>query len=302
MYKYKIYGLVIESEVEIMQLIKADDEDISDAVIRQESCRQEVEEYLEKKGATKKRYEIGLDYSCFENKGGFYVVSGGKEILFECREGYTPEMVTSWLTGFALSMLLLQMRILAIHCSAVSCGEKGAILIAGDPGAGKSSTTKKLLEKGLRLMADDVAALRLEDDKAVVYPAFPYQKLCRNEVENRNLDLNDLIYINEDKDKFLVPVKEEFEFSPQNLKCMVYLVVGNVDEVQVKKLTGISQLFGLKNNLFLHRLKGEWENSKEVGELCLKLAGLCPVYMIVRPANVDSQQKIADIVQGIIDQ
>ena len=302
MFKYKVYGLIIESEVEIMQLQKASEEAKVDAYIRQAACKGEVEEYLEKHGATERRYEIGLDYSCFENKGGFYVIREGKEISFECRKDYTPDMVTGWLTGFALAMLLLQRRILAIHCSAINCGGDGAFLIAGNPGAGKSSNTRKLMERGFKLMADDVAAVKLEEDGAIVFPAFPYQKLCRNEVESRKLDQQELIYINEDKDKFLVPVKENFADEPAKLKFMIYLMVGDVTEVTVKKLSGISQLIGFKNNLFLHRLSGEWENSKEVGELCLKCAGLCPVYMIARPKEGDSQEKIADIIQGIIDQ
>lgn len=301
MYKYKVYGLTIESEVEIMQLQKASEDARADVCIRQADCKDEVEKFLKENDATARRYEIGLEYSCFENKGGYYVIREGKEISFECRNDYTPDMVTPWLTGFALAMLLLQRKILAIHCSAISCGA-GAFLVAGNPGAGKSSNTRKLIERGFKFMADDVAAVKLEDEVAFVFPAFPYQKLCRNEVDSRKLDLKELIYINEDKDKFLVPAKEHFADEPQKLKFMIYLMVGDVPEVTVNKLTGISQLIGFKNNLFLHKLPGDWEKTKEVGELCLKCAGLCPVYLIVRPREGDSQEKIADIIQGIIDQ
>lgn len=294
MYRYRIYGLVIESDVEIMQLLKAKDSSFADVYIKQDSCKDEVVGYLEKMGATRKRYEIGLEYSCFENKGGFYVIRNGKEIHYECRDGYTPTMLTSWLTGFALSMLLLQRRCLAIHCSAVAYANE-AVLIAGEPGAGKSSVTRKLLDRGYKLMADDVAVLEENESKAFIFPAFPYQKLCRNEVENRKLDLDELIYINEDKDKFLVPA-DSFESEEKELKCMFFLMVGDVKEVVVEKLSGIRQLIAFKNNLFLHKLPGAWENSKEIGELCLKAAGQCPIYLVVRPFEGDSKEKIADII------
>jgi len=259
MKRYSLYGLVIETEVEFLQLTKVNEDDMSpaDVIIRQDKCADEVIDYLTKVDALECQYEIGLEYSCFMNKGGYYVIKGGREIIFETKEGYTPENLSSWLLGYAFAMLLLERRTLAIHCSAV-CQDReseddGAILIAGEPGAGKSSLTKKLLEEGYKIMADDVAAVRLEDE-VNVYPAFPYQKLVRNEVEKRGLNKDELIYINEDKDKFLVPVGNAFCAEPRKIKFMVFIVVADVTEVQVKKLSGIEQLMAFRTNLFLHRL------------------------------------------------
>ncbi|WP_026528480.1 hypothetical protein [Butyrivibrio sp. VCD2006] len=304
--RYMLYGLTIESEVEFRQLLKADDNSESDALadvfIRHGNCADEVIENLTMAGALEKKYEIGLEYSCFMNKGGYYVIRDGKEIIFEAKSGYNDETVSAWLLGFSMAMLLLQRKTLAIHCSAV-CGSadditEGAILISGEPGAGKSTLTKKLLEDGYNIMADDVAAVRCVDD-VMVYPAFPYQKLVRNEVEKRGLDKEKLIYINEDKDKFLVPVGDAFCAKPQRLKCMAFIVVADVQEVQLQKLSGLNQLMAVKQNLFLHRLSGEWENNKEVLQLCMSVAGKCPVYLIARPANVDSVEAIADIVKKL---
>ncbi len=303
MKRYILYGLIIESEVELMQLESADDRlESADVIIRQDDCSQEVLDYLKKAETGKRKYEIGLDYSCFWNIGGYYVIKEGKEIVFEPREGYAAQDLSAWLLGFAFAMLLLQKKTLAIHCSAVckenAAGEKEAFLVSGNSGAGKSTLTRKLLEDGYKLMADDVAAVRCEDS-AVVYPAFPYQKLCRNEVEGRGFDESELIYIDEDKDKFLVPVKELYEASSTKLKAMFFLNVTNCDSVQVKKLSGMEQYMALRHNIFLGVLKGPWLNYPEVIELSMKLAGNCPVYLISRPAKGDSVGEIADIVENL---
>lgn len=310
MFRYKIYGLVIDSEVEFMQLEKADDSSFADVIIRQDNCREEVVSYLLEKDATKRRYDIGLDFSCFENKGGYYSIRGGKEIVFECKEGYSPKTVSGWILGYSMAMILLQRRILAIHCSAVVIPDKtsdskefssgGAVLISGVSGAGKSSLTRKLLERGFHIMADDVAAVTFDGERDLVYPAFPYQKLCRNEVDSRKLDYEELIYIDEDKDKFLVPVGDVFVSSPQPLKLLIFLVPGDVEKVQVTKLTGFDQFIGIFNNQFLKVLKGPWENKPEVINLAMQLASKCPVYRIVRPVEGDSQDRIADEVEAII--
>lgn len=296
MFKYKIYGLVIETDVMFDQLVKADDTDNADVTIKAGSISSKVSEHLE--GAANSYYEIGFEESCFRNKGGYYVISRGKEIIYETKEGYTPEMVGPWLLGFAFAMLLLQRKTLAVHCSAIA-DKNGAFLISGVPGAGKSSLTRVLLERGYGIMADDVAAVRIEEDGANVYPAFPYQKLCRNEVEKRDMDQEELIYINEDKDKFLVSVKEAFVGDKRPLKYLIFIVISEKDKVEVHKLTGLNQLFALKENLFLTRLKGSWLNKKDLLDICLQVASGCPVYLIERPRGVDTLKEMADTVEKI---
>ncbi len=299
MEKYSLYGLTVESDVKLIQLMKIQENAIPDVYIKSGECAGEVMDYLEKSEALEKQYEIGMQYSCFMNKGGYYIIRDGKEIIYETKDGYSPEDLSPWLLGFSFAMLLLQRKTLAIHCSAV-CGSNndnsGAILIAGDPGAGKSSLTKKLMEDGYRIMADDVAAVRC-DDEARVYSAFPYQKLVRNEVDKRGLNKEELIYINEDKDKFLVPVGDAFCGEEQILRCMFYIVVADVPELQVKKLSGLEQLMAFRQNLFLHRLSGAWENNQEVLSLCLNITGKCPVYVLIRPRGVDSVAAMANIVE-----
>ena len=316
MNRYRIYGLIIETEATFIQLEKAgaDEGDAGNTIfIRQEKCADEVVSAVQKADAMKLKYVISSETSSFFNKGGYYMIRNGREIIFETKEGYTPSTVSAWLLGYCMAILLYERRTIAIHCSAVT-GKDGAFLISGEMGAGKSSLTRKMLERGFGIMADDVAAVRLSDKEGVsdqsgvhdsaaecayVYPAFPYQKLCRNEVESRNFDMDELIYIDETKDKFLVPVKDKFVSKPQKLQFMIYLLVGETEDVAVQKLSGLNQLMAIRRNVFLHRLTGDWENSREYGELCLKIASKCPVYMIVRPATGNSQDKIADIVEKI---
>ncbi len=293
MNKYKLYGLVIETEEEFFQLSKAGEEETADVTIRQDVISEKVLEYLKEKDALSCRYHIGFEYSCFFNKGGYYIIHDGKEIIFETEKGYDAKGVSNWLLGFAFAMLLLQRQTLAVHCSAVTDGKR-AFLISGASGAGKSTLTRRFLDNGYKLMADDVAAVRMVDDKAVVYPGFPYQKLCRNEVESRNFDMNELIYIDEDKDKFLVPVKELFFADALPLEGFIFLVAGDTKEVIVEQLRGMDQLFSIKNNLFLHKLPGSWETEKELIEQCLAIASKCRVYLAVRPFEGDSTKEIFD--------
>ena len=296
MYRYKIYGIILESEFELMLLVPADESDqMSDVItVREKDVEEEVLDFLKEADALKKHYEIDLKKSAMENIGGYYLITDS-QILVKLKEGYTYDTISSWILGYCLSMALLQKNILTIHCSAIT-NNAGAVLVSGTPGAGKSSLAGKLLEHGYKLLADDVAAIRFKDDKCLVYPAYPFQKLCSNEVEKRALDKSRLLYINEDKDKYLVPVDGIFEPTPHQLKAFFYIIKAPVEELTFKKLSGFECFMSIKENLFLHRLKGNWENTPEVISQCMKMASGCDVYLIIRPERKNTLDKICENV------
>lgn len=301
MYRYRIYGVIVESEFELKLLAPACENNSSQDVITiaERDVKEEVLSCLKAADALKKHYEISLEKSVMENIGGYYLIQNS-QILVKLKEGYTYETISAWILGFCLSMALLQKGILTIHCSAIAT-DSGAVLISGTPGAGKSSLAGKLLEHGYKLMADDVAAVSFTEDTCMVYPAFPFQKLCSNEVEKKALDKNKLIYINEDKDKYLVPVIDIFETTPQQLKAFFYIVKAPVEELLFKKLSGFDCFMSVKDNLFLHRLKGKWENTPEVINQCMKIASEGDVYLILRPDNKDTLNEICKKVMDLIN-
>ncbi|MBE5837317.1 hypothetical protein [Butyrivibrio sp.] len=301
MYKFEIYGLNINSDIEFEQLrpwCTGDRDAQNEIIVKKENIKDEVNLLLKD---TDMVYKITYEVSCFKNSRGYFLIKNGSEIYYEPRENKSVYELKTFILGYCISMVLLQRMIITIHCSAV-CPPKdspseGAFLIAGMPGAGKSTITRKLLEKGFLLMADDVAAIKKEED-ALVYPAFPYQKLCRNEVEKRHLDMRELVHVADDEDKFFVPVREAFESTPQRLKGMFILMITDGTDVEIQKLSGLSQFMTIRQNLFLHRLKGEWESKKELMELCMEVAKDCPVYVIARPDGIDTTD---DITHKIIE-
>ncbi len=293
MYRYRIYGEIVESEFELKLLVPARITDTArePITILERDVENEVLGILEASGAMEKHYQIGPEISAFTNIGGFFLIRNGKEILIKLKEGYTYDTVSAWILGFCLSMALLQRKSLTIHCSAIST-EKGAVLISGTPGAGKSSLAGKLLESGLKLMADDVAGISFDNNECMVQPAFPYQKLCSNEIDKKGLNKKTLVYINEDKDKYLVPVTNIFEYNPQKLRFFFFIIKIPTEKLSITKLTGFDCFLAIKENLFLHKLHGNWESSPEIINQCMKIAASCPVYLIARPENADTLDEI----------
>ena len=292
-YRYEIYGIILESDFQIRPLTHVPGENDGREVITvsEGDVEDEVMRILREAGAIERKYEIGTPVSAFFNRCGYYLIRDGREIIVKIREGYDYETISPWILGFSVSMALLQRKVMNIHCSAVVFDDK-AVLISGTPGAGKSSVARRLIESGYRLMADDVAAARIVGNDCMIYPAFPFQKLCSNEVKARGLNLEELIYINEDKDKYLVPVKDIFEASPKKLAYFFYIVKAPVEKLRFEKLTGFDCFLTIRNNLFLHRLTGSWETDPEVINLCMAIASKCSIYIIVRPEDQDTLEEI----------
>jgi hypothetical protein len=92
--------------------------------------------------------------------------------------GQTLEDLTAYLYGPVLGFLLRARGRLAMHASCVRIGD-GTVLLAGPPGAGKSTTAAALATRGLTVVSDDLTALSLDDgdDAPRAWPAFDHLRL-----------------------------------------------------------------------------------------------------------------------------
>nr|WP_034908800.1 hypothetical protein [[Eubacterium] cellulosolvens] len=230
------------------------------------------------------QYGIGRERSWLVNRTGEFLIRSGREIFYHAHEDANIWYLRSYLLGFVMAMLLHQRSMFAVHCSAV-IHEGEATLITGESGSGKSTLTARFLQHGAKLAADDIAAVKLTEEGSICYPAFPFQKLVRDAALAQGYQLDELLYINEVKDKFLVPMKEKFEASPCPVNRMIYLSPAPVSEIQVRQLRGMEQLFVFRNSQFLHSLPGEWEREEEFLQLSLKTAASFPIYLVLRPQD-----------------
>ncbi|SFC34906.1 hypothetical protein [Butyrivibrio sp. YAB3001] len=297
MHKYLVYGLVVQSQQEIPQLVRTDSGNI-DVNIFEEDVTEEVNRLIEDNGSLHREYYITKKFTAFSCEYGFFLIQNGNEIKYKRSEDHSFMETVTFILGYCFSIILFQRNIMAIHCSVVS-NDKGAILISGNSGAGKSTVTRNFLEKGYRFMADDVAAVTIANNKPLVYHTFPYQKLCFNEIEKRNINVSEIININEERDKYLVPVKHDFEKHPQFIRFLVVITTGDVKDIVMEKLTGFEHFVLLRSNLFIHPLKGGWENEKEFTRMCLLVSSLLPVYLIIRPRERDTIEEVTGMIEKL---
>jgi hypothetical protein len=92
--------------------------------------------------------------------------------------GQTLEDLAAYLYGPVLGFLLRAWGRLAVHASCVRIGD-GAVLLAGPPGAGKSTTAAALAMRGFPVLSDDLTALERDDrgGPPLAWPAFDHLRL-----------------------------------------------------------------------------------------------------------------------------
>jgi hypothetical protein len=92
--------------------------------------------------------------------------------------GQTLEDLTAYLYGPVLGYVLRAWGRVAMHASCVRICD-GAVLLAGSPGAGKSTTAAALAMRGLTVVSDDLTALALDDADGPpsAWPAFDHLRL-----------------------------------------------------------------------------------------------------------------------------
>lgn len=292
MYYYKLYGQIIESDVSFRQLVPSDDHNASITI-----HSGTIPDDIKNKENT---CEFGGSHSWLSNRTCYLVIKNGNEIIYELKPGKSHAYMLAFILGYGIAMLHMQRGEISIHCSALSINDK-AILVAGKSGSGKSTVTTALLAKGCKLMADDMAVVEASDSAAIAYPGFPYQKLCRDAALTNGYDLNQLIYIDEDKDKYLIPFEDDFSTSGKEIAAM-FILLGEVnsEEVVTQQIKGVAKIPALADNLFLKALMKEERFKGICGQNCVKAADKFPIYAIGRPAGVNTVDSISNYILDML--
>lgn len=292
MYFYKVYGLIFKSNIEMPQLLEAEHTFCADADITVGEVSGEIKEK-----ALRIAGEDTGEAVWFHNKKGYFYATAS-EIVVEPKPDQDMHDIIPFIQGYCFAMLFRKRGLHAVHCSALR-GEKGAVLIAGYSGSGKSTISDRLLQEGYRLMADDVAVLRVEDEKVMVYPAFPVRKMCRDALERENYDTSTLEYIDEERDKFAIRCDEEFDENPAELYRMIILKKKKSGDVKVKHPIAGDALEEFIESLFL---MGTFEYLKFPPEQLLSALDVVShtegIYTVSRPLGVDTLERVyAEVIK-----
>lgn len=184
-WRFPIYGLVVEANVPLLGVPLAvvdEPPDVRVTLVGDESRMPDPDAArriwytspdVDAAGAPGLTVWRGADY-CFDYGEGarFTIAADGSTIEASWRPPLTEADAVSFVLGPLLAFALRLRGVVPLHASGVVVNGE-AVLFAGPPGAGKSSTVAALGVLGHQVLSDDVVPLGLRGDQLVASPGFP---------------------------------------------------------------------------------------------------------------------------------
>lgn len=297
-YLYRVYGMNIESNIEIKEFIK-------------------VHEFNDKSIVKINKCEIGKEIkdkisdgicSMFSKKEiwfnvkniAIYQMLNGNTINFEVYENADIDVVQLYLTCSCLGFIMIQREKIALHGGTVIIDGK-AIIITGERGAGKSTLTTALRQRGFKFLSDDVAAIS-EYEPLKIQHGFPYEKLCADAMNKFNYNKkNYKSFMGDEQIKYLVPAIDDFCLNDLPLSCVIELEEGDTSTVQIEEVKGIEKL----NNIIKSIYRGEYLEyihgiSLNYMKKCISISKYVKYYKITRPRNEFTVYDQMELVESVV--
>jgi hypothetical protein len=280
LYRYRAFGLNIESEVFLPELEAG--EGIPDARIVLGETPGEIPEAVVKR----ERYQSAPGKFLLKvPQVGAYCVTGGEQIIVEPDPSAEAAEVRLFLLGTALGVLLMQRSVLPIHGSALAFGKQG-VIFTGLSGAGKSTLLSAFRKRGVTFLTDDITGVTTDEQGMPwIQSGYPQQKLWRDSMECMGLDVTGCSKIMSKLDKFAIAANKEFCRTPARLAVICELRMENRPGVALIRLAGPDKLAVLLRHTYRQSLLAGLGLKEDNFTRCAEVAKQIAVYRMLRPAE-----------------
>jgi hypothetical protein len=248
---YTAYGLTIESPLFLPELILTDAPPQSAPDIQ--IAYGEVPTELEQPEARGVIYQARPNQFLLKiDTIARYLVLDGQKIVIAPAPECHDNTLRLFLLGSVLAALLHQRGLLVLHGSAIAT-PAGAVIFAGLSGVGKSTLAAAFHERGYPVLADDICAVRLDEQgMPLVYPAFPQLKLWADTLDTLGQNTDELRKVRPELEKYALPLTEAFIHTPLPIYAVYHLVQHNKPDFLVEHLQQMKKFQTLSNNTYRH--------------------------------------------------
>ena len=289
MKKYIVYGLNVESEIDLPGFNQT--EDAANIKVQFGLVPDHIENF-KAKGAC---YEAKPNEFLLKvlNVGKFFI-SNANNICIEPAEGADNDSIRLFLLGSAFGALFHQLQLLPLHASVVNVNGQ-AILFSGISGVGKSTLAAAFTSKGFETISDDIALVSIQNSIPVVVPGPAHLKLWSDSLKSLGMNSKKGDKVRKELEKYFVPTE------PTSDKCIplkkVYILnVRNNSDIETIPINGMEKFTLLRNHTYrINFVKGLGvENNHFV--ITSQLAGLIEINRLFRGMKGFETDKIISLI------
>lgn len=291
---YKVYGLIVESNIEIPELLSIDkNENKVDIKIKKDIIPKDVIEKIPSYSWFK--YDVDSMVFTVKNIGSFYIYDG-KNIIVQPSENADNQGIKTFILGTSFGMILLQRNKVAIHGGAILIGEN-AIILTGQSGAGKSTLTNAFRQYKYPFMADDVSSTIELQDVIFIEPAYPQQKICRDAMEKMGYRIDDFKLIDEDREKYVIPTHESFVKEKRKLQAIFEIEPYDGEVVKIEEISGGEKMKTILRNIYRIEIIAPHGIPPAYFKKVINIAKNTLVLRIKRPKNQFSVDRQIELIE-----
>jgi hypothetical protein len=247
----------------------------------------------------------GAIYMRWANLFEFVVAANGRRVKCTKLSEATIESFEAYLITFAISAALIQQGEEPLHSTVVAT-DRGVVGLLGPSGAGKSTLAAFLIERGGRLVTDDMLRLEFRGGVAMAFPGQSRLKLLKDSAEKILKRSENCGQFNRITEKFifqLAPVA--MRDYPQSLSALFYLEAPpkhiDPNSISIERLSGVSLFKAIAESTMESRLDATDRLERQF-HFAERIANTIPLYKLVYRRDYDLLDKVADLIDKTISQ
>jgi len=277
---YRLFGLVLRSEIELPEL---------DPVREGARAKADITILIDRlpaiEGERHDGFAIAKEGAILNVPGAArYLISGGDRIAVDPDPLGSERHMRLYLLGSAIGALLHQRALLPLHANAIGIAANRAVAFLGPSGAGKSTMAAWFHDRGYRVLADDVCVVTIDPAAGpMAHPGIPRLRLWRDALEATGRDAADHDLSFDDAEKYNVPTRSG---GGERLKLAAAYLLGAPEPENscfaIDPLAGLDAVEALVANTYrggyIPMLEGEAAHLAA----CLAIARAIPVFRVRR--------------------
>ncbi len=209
------------------------------------------------------------------------VTEGSKIVIEPLTESW--DQLRLFALGASMGALLHQRGYAVIHGNAIVHNDLSYVF-AGPSGIGKSTLATAFHQAGFGLLADDVVAVRFDDQGAPwALPSYPHVKLWEDAIEALSLDSAEKSPLYDRVTKFSVPMTDAFYPKPCRLAGYYSLHKTPGKSLYLEPLKGFKAFTAIQENIFRDYYLAVMGLGPQHFTVGMALAKRVPAFNLYRP-------------------
>jgi hypothetical protein len=245
MYKYRAFGLSIQSEIEISELESINEDIECDIKI----LFFNIHDYPDTINDSSVYYGNPEKFIVNIKSVALYVVFKGYEIRVYHYVPFKLMEIKTFLLGSVFGALLHQRSTLVLHGSMIEFLGRG-VCFTGPSGVGKSTLMLNFLLEGHSIFSDDVCPVLLEEGYPWVVSSYPSAKIWEDALRTHHLSTSGLKSVMFEEKKYRYDIQQTFKTTSIKLNTVYILKPNFSDEISIHELFGSDKLISLIENTY----------------------------------------------------